>query len=275
MSNFSEISYTSTDGLALYARDYAAHSGPARLPVICIHGLTRNSGDFDELAPWIASLGRRVIAVDVRGRGHSARDPDPDHYNPLVYAGDIVKLAHDLGIERAVFVGTSMGGLITMTLALRKLQPDRRRRPQRRRPDPVRKRPGAHRRLCRQACAAWPRGTRPPTTSRNINQSAFPDNGMDEWGKWARRAFAENAQGQLVLRYDPNIAQPHPDRQTASRTSLDGAHGLPAPGAQAPDPAGARRPVRPGRSRAGRLHAARRARPCSTPKCPASAMRRC
>lgn len=29
---------------------------------------------------------------------------------------------------------------------------------------------------------------------------------MDEWEKWARRAFAENAQGQLLLQYDPNIA---------------------------------------------------------------------
>ncbi len=94
----------STDGLALYARDYASHGGQARLPVICIHGLTRNSSDFDELAPWMAGLGRRVIAVDVRGRGRSARDPDPSHYNPATYAGDVIKLAHDLGIARAVLV---------------------------------------------------------------------------------------------------------------------------------------------------------------------------
>jgi hypothetical protein len=93
--------------------------GIRRLPVICIHGLTRNSADFDELAPMIASLGRRVLAPDVRGRGHSARDPNPDNYNPVVYADDVVKLMHDLGIARAVFVGTSMGGLITMTLAVR------------------------------------------------------------------------------------------------------------------------------------------------------------
>lgn len=50
MSIFSPIRYTSSDGLALYARDYHGAGGPARLPVICIHGLTRNSLDFDELA---------------------------------------------------------------------------------------------------------------------------------------------------------------------------------------------------------------------------------
>lgn len=107
---YSEISYTSDDGLRLYARDYPAASGPARLPVICIHGLTRNSADFEDVAPWIAAQGRRVIAVDVRGRGSSEYDSQPDRYTPMVYANDVVKLAHDLGIERAVFIGTSMGG---------------------------------------------------------------------------------------------------------------------------------------------------------------------
>lgn len=207
VSTFTDISYSSTDGLSLYARDYASHSGPARLPVICIHGLTRNSGDFDELAPWMASMGRRVLALDVRGRGLSARDPDPRHYNAATYAGDVIKLTHDLGIERAVFVGTSMGGLITMTLALRRLKliaaavlND---------VGPVISEKGLARiaGYAGKGCApgSWDEAA---CYMRDINQPAFPDNDMQEWGKWARRAFAENAQGQLVLRYDPNIAMP-------------------------------------------------------------------
>ena len=205
MSSYADLSFTSTDGLALYARDYPAASGPARLPVICLHGLTRNSADFDELAPWIASLGRRVIALDVRGRGHSAHDPSPANYNPMMYAGDVIKLAHDLGIERAVFVGTSMGGIITMTLALRRLGliaaavlND---------VGPVISEKGLARiagyagKGC--ALANWDEAA---AYIRDINQSAFPGNDSDEWRKWAARAFAENAQGQLVLRYDPNIA---------------------------------------------------------------------
>jgi pimeloyl-ACP methyl ester carboxylesterase len=205
VSNFTPISYTSTDGLALYARDYPASAGQARLPVVCIHGLTRNSSDFDELAPEIAGLGRRVIALDVRGRGHSQRDPNPDNYNPSVYAGDVEKLLHDLGLARAVFIGTSMGGLITMTLAARNI-------------DlvaaailndigPVISPKG----LARIAGYAGKTGSVPSWEAaalyvKDINECAFPANQDEEWLKWARRAFEPGADGKLCLRYDPNIA---------------------------------------------------------------------
>ena len=49
MSTYTDITFSSDDGLSLHARDYAGAGGPARLPVICIHGLTRNASDFDEL----------------------------------------------------------------------------------------------------------------------------------------------------------------------------------------------------------------------------------
>ena len=215
VSNYTPISYQSTDGLALYARDYAAAAGeadpsasvPARLPVICLHGLTRNSADFDELAPEIARLGRRVLAPDVRGRGYSARDPNPDNYNPVVYAGDVAKLLHDLGIARAVFIGTSMGGLITMTLAVRHLEliagavlND---------VGPVLSTKG----LARIAgyagrcntLAGWDEAA---GYLKDINACAFPDNPDAEWHKWARRAFEEDGSGKLALRYDPSIALP-------------------------------------------------------------------
>lgn len=205
MATFSETSFTSEDGLRLYARDYAPASGPARLPVICIHGLTRNSADFDELAPWIAAQGRRVLAVDVRGRGNSAYDPNPANYNLVVYAGDIIKLARDLGIARAVFIGTSMGGLITMTLAVRRIGliaaavlND---------VGPALSSRGL------QRIAGYAGNAKPvaswddaATYLRGINQVAFPTNTDSDWDKWARRSFAETAPGQLGMRYDPGIA---------------------------------------------------------------------
>jgi pimeloyl-ACP methyl ester carboxylesterase len=173
--------------------------------VICIHGLTRNSSDFDELAPRIAALGRRVLALDVRGRGHSERDPDPANYNPLVYAGDVAKLMEDLGIERAVFVGTSMGGLISMTLALRHV--DRIAALVLNDIGPVISAKG----LARIAgytgqCASLGSWRQAANYVRDINQCAFPYNDDAEWDKWARRAFDEDDKGQLVPRYDPNIA---------------------------------------------------------------------
>lgn len=205
MSTFKEIHFTSSDGLTLYARDYAAQGEQTKCPVICIHGLTRNSSDFEELAPWIASQGRRVIAVDVRGRGRSAYDSNPAHYNPMVYSGDIVQLTEQLGIARAVFIGTSMGGMITMTMALRRLKlmvgailND---------VGPVISQTGLNRIAMYtgkgKSFSTWQEATDYIMT---INQGAFPNNTMEEWQKWARRAFRENTQGQLELQYDPNIA---------------------------------------------------------------------
>jgi pimeloyl-ACP methyl ester carboxylesterase len=173
--------------------------------VICIHGLTRNSSDFDEVAPRIAALGRRVLALDVRGRGHSARDPNPDNYTPSIYAGDVAKLMNDLGIARAVFIGTSMGGLITMTLAARHL--DKVAAAVLNDIGPVISEKG----LARIAgytgqCAAVQSWSQAAGYVRDINACAFPDIADDEWDKWARRAFEPDETGQLVPRYDPKIA---------------------------------------------------------------------
>ncbi|TFW28021.1 alpha/beta fold hydrolase [Massilia horti] len=205
MSTYTPITYTSTDGLTLYARDYAGQAGPARLPVICIHGLTRNSSDFDELAPLLTNLSRRVLALDVRGRGHSERDPNPDNYTPTVYAGDVAKLMQDLGIERAIFIGTSMGGLITMTLAMRHL--DRIAGAVLNDIGPIISEKG----LARIAsytgqCAALSSWREAADYVKDINQCAFPHNPQAEWDKWARRAFDQIENGSLVPRYDPNIA---------------------------------------------------------------------
>ena len=205
MPTYTDITFTSDDGLSLRARDYAGAGGPARLPVICIHGLTRNASDFDELAPRIAALGRRVLALDVRGRGESQRDPNPDNYTPSVYAADVARLASDLGLARAVFVGTSMGGLITMNVAVRNI-------------DlvaaavlndigPVISEKGLARIAGYTGRTAvvdsWEDAA---CHVRDINACAFPGNRDADWDEWARRAFAPNAAGRLALRYDPNIA---------------------------------------------------------------------
>lgn len=115
-SSFQERRWTSRNGLSLYARDYPAAGAPSGLPVICLHGLTRNSKDFEDIAPLIASWGRRVVVPDVRGRGRSGYDPNPNNYQPKRYARDMVEMMAEFDIPRAVFLGTSMGGIITLTL---------------------------------------------------------------------------------------------------------------------------------------------------------------
>jgi pimeloyl-ACP methyl ester carboxylesterase len=105
---------TSHDGLQLFYRDYPGPSD--RPPLLCLHGLTRNSRDFEAFAERYAGK-FRVIALDFRGRGNSDRDPQSERYLPTTYAIDVLKLLDALGIDRAIFVGTSLGGLVTMVVA--------------------------------------------------------------------------------------------------------------------------------------------------------------
>jgi pimeloyl-ACP methyl ester carboxylesterase len=107
--------WTSADGLRLHYRDYAGPSD--RPPLLALHGLTRNSRDFEDVAERYAG-DWRVIAVDFRGRGKSQYDPAPANYHPPVYARDVLQLLEELGINEAVFLGTSLGGLVTMVVAI-------------------------------------------------------------------------------------------------------------------------------------------------------------
>ncbi|MEH6475642.1 MAG: alpha/beta hydrolase [Sneathiella sp.] len=111
---YSESFYKSNDGLDLYYRKYGKSS--SKLPLICLSGLTRNSGDFTEFAEHFSN-DRAVYTLDYRGRGKSEYDTDHANYNPQVYLGDIMAFFQATDITKAVFIGTSLGGLLTMGLA--------------------------------------------------------------------------------------------------------------------------------------------------------------
>ena len=204
---YSERRWTSSDGLSLFARDYPGADGPARLPVVAIHGLTRNSADFDAIAPLIARGGRRVLALDVRGRGRSDRATDPMTYQPPVYAKDVLGLMEVAGIERAVFLGTSMGGLITMAITALKsrvvaaailndigpqVSPEGLARIAAHSGQPVDTPTWA-------AAAAY---------AKRINEVALPHYTDADWDAFARRVFRDGTEGSPVLDYDPDIAVP-------------------------------------------------------------------
>ncbi len=107
--------WTSPDGIKLHYRDYdGPHEKP---PILCLPGLTRNARDFEPVAERYAG-DWRVLSVEFRGRGMSGYDPETDHYHPRVYVADVLKLLDQLGIADAVFVGTSLGGLVTMLLGM-------------------------------------------------------------------------------------------------------------------------------------------------------------
>lgn len=200
-----EHTWRSRDGLTLYARVYGAAS-PGKLPVICIPGLTRNSRDFEEVAPWIAARGRQVFAVDLRGRGGSDRAVDPRTYNPRTYAIDMLALLASIGAERAIFVGTSLGGLVMMSLAMASPRAIG---------GGVMNDVGP--RVAKAGLArirSYVGKTAPVETwedaaayAKAINGVAFPDMAPDAWAAVARRLFRDES-GRPVLDYDPHIFRP-------------------------------------------------------------------
>lgn len=106
--------FQSSDGLSIYYRDYGTQNDGT--PIICLPGLTRNSRDFDDLAPYLSNQ-RRVITIDFRGRGFSDYDPTWQNYHPLTYVADIWMLLDQLNIEQVIVIGTSLGGLCAMVMA--------------------------------------------------------------------------------------------------------------------------------------------------------------
>ena len=116
MSEYRDYWYQSPDGLRLYARDYPGPASSSELPVLCLHGLSRNSADFAGLASVLAAE-RRVIVAEQRGRGRSEYDSNPANYTPLTYAGDMFHLLDTLGLDRVILIGTSMGGLMAFIMA--------------------------------------------------------------------------------------------------------------------------------------------------------------
>ena len=84
--------------------------------VICVHGLARNSRDFDELALAL-SRDYRVICPDIVGRGESDWLPTGQAYGIPQYLNDINNLLARLHVDKVDWIGTSMGGIIGMCLA--------------------------------------------------------------------------------------------------------------------------------------------------------------
>lgn len=84
--------------------------------LVCVHGVTRISDDFDVMA---ADLCRhyRVVCPDVVGRGRSGRLLDPRNYHVPQYVSDMVTLLARIDAQTVHWFGTSMGGLIGMSLA--------------------------------------------------------------------------------------------------------------------------------------------------------------
>lgn len=209
MSGFTQHYFTAPDGIRTAYRLYQPASTSGKLPAICLHGLTRNSRDFQDVAPGIAASGRPVIAVDVRGRGLSDRGTPPESYNPDVYVTDLLGLLAQEDVRRGIFIGTSMGGIMTMITAAKRpellagavlndIGPEL---------DPA----GLNRiaGYVGRSTAPLENWREAAAALRAVNGEAFPDEtGEAFWLDFARRTCRELPDGRIELDYDPQIAAP-------------------------------------------------------------------
>jgi len=206
--SYRDLFVSASDGLRLYARDYGPLEGKA-LPVVCLPGLARNSEDFHELAEALsqdASRPHRVLSIDCRGRGRSAWDPDWRHYDIETELNDLLQVLAIAEIDKAVFIGTSRGGLITMALSATKpallagaVLND---------VGPVIE-PGGLIRIRNYVGKLPSPGTMQEAAEilRQVSGSQFPAFTRRQWEAMARGTWHEEG-GRLVLSYDPNLMKP-------------------------------------------------------------------
>ena len=101
----------------LHRMAYTEWGDPANPQVlVCVHGLSRNGRDFDDLARAMTDS-HRVVCPDIVGRGRSDWLRDPFGYGVPQYVTDMMVLIARLDVETVQWLGTSMGGLIGMVLA--------------------------------------------------------------------------------------------------------------------------------------------------------------
>lgn len=204
MSEYTDRTWQSRDGLKLHFRDYPGLDD--RPPVICLPGLTRNGRDFEGLAARLSGEWR-VLCPDMRGRGDSQYAKDWVSYNPLQYVEDCTALFEQEGISRFVAVGTSLGGLMTMVFAmtapqmlagvvLNDIGPEIEAEGL----DRIRSYVGQGR-----SFPTWMHAARGLEETQG---HAYPDYQLDDWLRMAKRVMTVSGNGRIVFDYDMKIAEP-------------------------------------------------------------------
>lgn len=204
MTTYQDVFFETSDGLSLYARDYRGPTAAAPV-VMCLHGLTRNSRDFHDLALTLSGT-FRVLVPEQRGRGRSDYESDPSRYAIMQYVADMHGLLNKLNVETVAVVGTSMGGL--MTFALNALYPGLITRAVINDIGPEISETGLERIKSYVGVAGpfadWEEATR---HLKEVSADIFPRWAENQWADFARQCYRER-DGQIVIDYDPRIAEP-------------------------------------------------------------------
>jgi len=101
-----------------YKMSYMAMGNPLSSKIlVCVHGLNRNNRDWDFIATQAVKSGYYVICPDIVGRGNSDYLVDYNNYQIPNYIEDIKNLIVQLSLTNVDYVGTSLGGIIGMSIA--------------------------------------------------------------------------------------------------------------------------------------------------------------
>lgn len=201
---YKEGEWTSADGLTLRYRDYPGRDD--RPPLLCIPGLTRNCRDFEPVAARFAGEWR-VIAIDLRGRGQSDYARDAASYMPLQYVADVAALLDQAGLERVVAMGTSLGGIVIMLLAM--TAPERIAGAVLNDIGPEVEAAGLARiRDYVGQGRSFPTWMHAARGLREQGGVAYPDFTVTDWLRLAKRLMAVGPGGRIAFDYDMKIAEP-------------------------------------------------------------------
>jgi pimeloyl-ACP methyl ester carboxylesterase len=182
-------------------KEWGDPKNPAVL--LCVHGVTRVSDDFDALAA-VMSDRYRVICPDVVGRGRSSWLANPLGYQLPQYVSDMVTLIARLDVAQIDWFGTSMGGLIGMGVAALK-------------DHPIRKMllndigPTINYAALMRIAEYMGKEVRFPTFEAGVDYirtiaAPFGPHSDEQWHKLAGDVLREQKDGQWIRHYDPALA---------------------------------------------------------------------
>jgi pimeloyl-ACP methyl ester carboxylesterase len=204
MSAYENRYWESDDEVRLHYRDYPGRED--RPPILCFPGLTRNARDFEDLAERLAG-DWRIVAVNFRGRGGSGHAKDPMTYLPTTYAKDVEALLGELGCDRYIAFGTSLGGIVTMLLAA--AAPEKVAGVLLNDVGPEIEAAGLGRiRSYVGKSNIWPTWMHAARAVQESNADIYPNHTIEDWLAMAKRLYRLNSSGRIVLDYDMKIAEP-------------------------------------------------------------------
>jgi pimeloyl-ACP methyl ester carboxylesterase len=180
---------------------------------VCVHGLTRNGRDFDEIAKALQEK-RRVACPDIVGRGRSDWLTDKSQYNFITYCADMTAFLARLRGTSVDWIGTSMGGQIGMILAAQPNTPIARLVLNDIGPFVPKEAP---RRLLRYAAGQPPPFASLAEAERYMREIYAPFGKLTDaqWAHLTRHSLRDVEGGRYALAYDPGIVEPLKEMQRA------------------------------------------------------------